>query len=77
LYEESVAANAYYPPSVTSETPLLWIPRDEAGISTQEMAHTSKVIPITDIGCTMDEKNNLVWDTETARPPLWAEKIYY
>jgi len=76
LYEEATAANAYYPPSVTSETPLLWIPRDEAGISAQEMAHTSRVIPITDDGCTMDEKNKMVWDTE-GRPPLWAEKVYY
>jgi hypothetical protein len=76
LYEEATAANAYYPPSVTSETPLLWIPRDEAGISAQEMAHTSRVIPITDDGCTMDANNKMVWDTE-GRPPLWAEKVYY
>ncbi|EHL01579.1 hypothetical protein M7I_2464 [Glarea lozoyensis 74030] len=76
LYEEATATNAYYPPSVTSDTPLLWIPRDEAGISAQEMAHTSRVIPITDDGCTMDENNKMVWDTE-GRPPLWAEKIYY
>lgn len=77
LYEEAVAENAYFPPSVVSETPLLWIPRDSAGISAQEVAHTSKVIPITDEGCSFDEKNKLVWDAEGARPPLWKEKIYY
>jgi len=77
LYEETVERNAYYPPSVVSETPLLWIPRDEGGISRQEVAHTSKFIPITDEGCTIDEKNKLVWDTEGARPPLWSPKIYY
>jgi hypothetical protein len=77
LYDEVVARNAYYPPSVTSETPLLWIPRDDGGISRQEVAHTAKVIPITDEGCTLDEKNKLVWDEEGARPPLWSEKIYY
>lgn len=77
LYDESVAENAYFPPSVTSETPLLWIPRDIAGISGQEVSHTSKVIPITDEGCSFDEKNKLVWDAEGARPPLWREKIYY
>jgi hypothetical protein len=77
LYEENVGRNAYYPPSVVSETPLLWIPRDAGGISRQEVAHTSKVIPITDEGCTIDEKNKLVWDQEGARPPLWSEKIYY
>jgi hypothetical protein len=77
LYEEAVERNAYFPPSVTAEVPLLWIPRDDAGVSRQEIVHTSKVIPITDEGCTFDEKNKLVWDTETARPPLWQEKIYY
>jgi len=77
LYEPNIERNAYYPPSVISETPLLWIPRDEAGISRQEAAHTSKFIPITDEGCTLDEKNKLSWDQEGARPPLWTPKIYY
>lgn len=77
LYDEPTAANAYYPPSVISETPLLWIPRDDGGISRQEVYHTSRVIHITDEGCTLDEKNKLVWDHEGTRPPLWAAKIYY
>ncbi|RDL30692.1 uncharacterized protein BP5553_10037 [Venustampulla echinocandica] len=77
LYEETVAENAYLPPSVASEVPLLWIPRDEMGVSAQEIAHTSKVIPITDDGCTLDEKNKLIWDEEGARPPLWSPKVDY
>jgi hypothetical protein len=77
LYEEAVERNAYFPPNVTAEVPLLWIPRDDAGVSRQEILHTSKVIPITDEGCTFDEKNKLVWDTEGARPPLWTPKVYY
>jgi hypothetical protein len=77
IYEETVAENAYYPPSVVAEIPLLWIPRDEAGISRQEMQHTGKILPITDEGVTLDEKNKLVWDAEGARPPLWTQKVYY
>lgn len=77
MYEDSVAKNAYFPPAVTAEVPLLWIPRDEAGISRQEVAHTSKIIPITDEGCTLNEKNKLEWDAEGARPPLWTPKISY
>jgi calcium permeable stress-gated cation channel len=77
MYTEDAQVNAYYPPAVISATPLLWIPEDEAGVSKQEIAHTSKVIPITDEGCTLDEKNKLVWDTETSRPPIWDEKVYY
>jgi len=76
-YSEDVVANAYYPPTVGSATPLLWIPRDAAGVSAQEVAHTSKVIPITDEGCELDEKGHLVWDREGTRPPVWEEKIYY
>lgn len=77
MYEQTVADNAYFPPSVTSETPLLWIPKDIAGVSAQEVSHTSKVIEITDDGCTLNENNKIEWDAEGARPPLWTPKVYY
>jgi len=76
-YPEDVVAKAYDPPSVTSDTPLLWIPSDAAGISKQEVAHTSKVIPITDEGCELDANGKLVWDQEGTRPPIWEEKILF
>ncbi|KAK2018114.1 DUF221-domain-containing protein [Colletotrichum eremochloae] len=77
MYPGTIQDNAYFPPSVSSLPPLLWIPEDAAGVSKSEIAHTSKIIPITDEGCQLDEKNKLVWDAETARPPIWDEKIYY
>ncbi|KAL0933281.1 DUF221 domain-containing protein [Colletotrichum truncatum] len=77
LYPGNIQDNAYYPPSVSSPAPLLWIPEDAAGVSKYEIAQTSKIIPITDEGCQLDEKNKLVWDSEGARPPIWDEKIYY
>ncbi|KAI0132561.1 hypothetical protein BJ170DRAFT_706107 [Xylariales sp. AK1849] len=77
LYTEEIEQNAYYPPSVSSPTPLLWIPEDAAGISKQEIRDTSRVIPITDEGCILNDKNKLEWDTETVRPPVWEEKVYY
>ncbi|KAI3318373.1 DUF221-domain-containing protein [Xylariaceae sp. AK1471] len=77
LYTEEVERGAYYPPSVTSATPLIWIPEDPMGISKQEIRDTPEVIPITDEGCTLTDKNKLKWDTETVRPPVWEEKIYY
>ncbi|KAI0022718.1 hypothetical protein F4780DRAFT_777471 [Xylariomycetidae sp. FL0641] len=77
LYTDEVEQDAYYPPSVTSPTPLLWIPEDPLGISKQEVHETGKVIPITDEGCTLNDKNKLEWDTESVRPPVWEEKIYY
>lgn len=77
LYTPEVEQNAYFPPSVTSPTPLLWIPKDDASVSTQEIAHTSKVIAITDEGASLDAKNNIVWDAEGTRPPIWEDRILY
>ncbi|XXG98768.1 hypothetical protein Hte_005098 [Hypoxylon texense] len=77
LYTDEIERNAYFPPSVSSGTPLLWIPEDAMGISKQEVRDTSRVIPITDEGCTLSDKNKLEWDTEAVRPPVWEEKVYY
>ncbi|KAK0668710.1 hypothetical protein QBC41DRAFT_321339 [Cercophora samala] len=76
-YTPEIIENAYNPPAVTSQTPLLWIPADPAGVSKQEIAHTSKIIPITDEGCILNEKGKLEWDEEGTRPPVWEEKILY
>ena len=76
-YLDGVEENAYWPPSVTSAAPILWIPRDPLGLSKHEIAESSKVIPISDEGATLDEKNKVTWDTEGARPPIWNEKVYY
>lgn len=77
MYSDEVENHAFYPPSVTASVPLLWIPSDAAGVSKQEIAHTSKVIHITDEGCELDGNGKLVWDRESTRPPVWEEKILY
>ena len=76
VYSPENERNAYYNPAVASSTPLLWIPRDEMGISRQEVSHTSRVIPITDEGAFFDEKGNVKFNEEE-RPPIYEEKIYY
>lgn len=75
-YTEEIERDAYHDPSVSMDTPLLWIPRDGMGISRQEVAHTSRSTPITDEGATIDDAGNIHWDPET-RPPIHEEKIYY
>lgn len=77
MYTAEVERDAYFPPSVASPPPLLWIPEDPAGISKQEIRDTSKVIPITDEGCVLNDQNKLEWDMEGVRPPVWEEKVYY
>lgn len=77
VYDERTERDAYFHPAISSVTPLLWIPRDPVGISAQEVRDTSKVIPITDEGAFLDEKNKVVWDAEDGRPPIYEEPVYY
>lgn len=76
-YPEEVARDAYTHPAITSQPPLLWIPRDPLGISRQEVAHTSRVIPITDEDAWVDENAKITWNEEKGQPPIYEEKIYY
>lgn len=75
-YTAEQKRNAYYHPAIASPTPLLWIPRDEAGISRQEVRHTSKVIPITDEAAHLNEKNKIITNQEE-RPPIHEEPVVY
>ncbi|EEH16483.2 hypothetical protein PABG_06570 [Paracoccidioides brasiliensis Pb03] len=76
-YTDEVADNAYYPQSVWSPTPLLWVPRDAGGVSRREVELTSRVTPITDEEAHLDEKNKVKWDKVKSQPPIWQEKIFY
>ncbi|OOF93003.1 hypothetical protein ASPCADRAFT_209646 [Aspergillus carbonarius ITEM 5010] len=76
-YSPEVERDAYFPPSIKAQPPLLWIPRDELGVSRQEIKHTSRVIEITDEDAWLDEKNNICWDQDKGVPPIFSEKIYY
>jgi len=76
-YAPETELDAYYHPAIASPTPLLWIPRDVAGVSRQEVKHSSRVISMTDEGAHFDEKNKIVWDQESGRPPIYEEKVYY
>jgi len=64
VYESSMMKDAYSPPSMRKRSPRIWIPRDVAGISRQEVVHSSKVIEITDEGAWLDEKGGVSVDLE-------------
>ncbi|KAK2736722.1 hypothetical protein FQN57_000570 [Myotisia sp. PD_48] len=76
-YSPEIERDAYYHPCISSTAPLLWIPRDQGGVSRQEVAHSSRVIPITDEDASIDEKNKITWNEEKGMPPIYEEKIYY
>jgi len=79
VYDPETERNAYYHPAISSTPPLLWIPRDQAGVAREEIRHTNHIIPISDEGAYFDEKNKIVWDHnyEGGRPPIYQEKVYY
>jgi hypothetical protein len=76
-YDPEVERDAYFHPSITADVPLLWIPRDPAGVSRQEIQHSSKVAPISDEDATLDDKNKIVWNEDKGQPPIYEDKIYY
>lgn len=59
----------YWPPELWKPKPVLWIPRDEACVSRQEVAHTRSITPITDLGARLDKKGLIVADVEAAPFP--------
>ncbi|KKA26105.1 hypothetical protein TD95_003119 [Thielaviopsis punctulata] len=76
-YTDEVEAKSYFPPAVNDEVPLLWIPQDIAGVSKHEIAASQGVIHMTDEGATLTEKGKIEWDSESSRPPIWDEKVFY
>lgn len=76
-YSPEVERDAYYAPCISAEAPLLWIPRDSAGVSRQEVEHTSRVIDITDEDAWIDDKCNITWNVDSGVPPIYEEKIFY
>ncbi|KAJ5757788.1 uncharacterized protein N7511_006482 [Penicillium nucicola] len=76
-YSAEAERDAYSHPSISSQAPLLWIPRDSLGISSQEVAHTMRVIPITDDESWLDENCKIQWNIEKGEPPIYEEKIAY
>lgn len=77
-YDEGQERNAYFHPSVIDEPKVLWIPRDDAGVSAQEIRHTSKITPITDEGATLDARGSILWDEDNAeKVPIYERRVYW
>jgi hypothetical protein len=64
-YNESVLKDAFSPPSMRMRSPRLWIPRDSAGVSKQEVDHSRKVVEVSDEGAWVDEKGLMSIDLES------------
>lgn len=72
-YTPETERDAYYNPSITARPPAIWVPRDSAGISAQEVAHTNSVNPCSDQGALLTPEGKLV-RLDDAFPPDYTEK---
>jgi hypothetical protein len=76
-YSEAELEKAYYEPCITAKMPMLWIPKDQGGVSQDEIKQTSTVIPISDQGAHLDEKNKIQWNKDDEELPMWERKVLY
>lgn len=76
-YSEVELQEAYYEPCITAKIPMLWIPKDQGGVSQDEIKQTSTVIPISDQGAHLDEKNKIQWNKHDEELPMWERKVLY
>jgi hypothetical protein len=71
---EEELATAYENPVFTSKTPKLWLPRDQAGVSRDEIAENEEAgIPTTDEAAEIDEKGKLWYDRDFEKVPVWKK----
>lgn len=79
-YSAAEIRDAYLRPSMSAPRPRIWIPKDLAGISVQEIRHTEDLTPITDEGVRLDEKQRLIVDMEVVNkllPPKMDHRLPY
>jgi len=81
---EEIQKRAFFNPSITSPTPVIWIVRDEMGISEREIRDTKKAVPelqITDEQAVFNEKGKVHWqgveDGRAREAPVFDEDILY
>lgn len=66
VYTDGDKHATYQPPELWTPKPILWIPRDEARVSRQEVAHTRLSTPISDLGATLNHSGRIIVDLEAA-----------
>lgn len=65
---------AYQAPAFTSKTPKLWLPKDDIGVSKDEIEQNKAAgIATTDEGAEVDENGKLHWDHKFENVPIWSK----
>ena len=72
--KEEELKKAYLAPAMTSKLPKLWIPKDDVGVSKQEIEQNEAAgIPTTDAGAEIDNEGNLHWDHRFENVPIFSK----
>lgn len=72
--KEDELKRAYLSPALTSKLPRLWIPKDEVGVSKQEIEQNEAAgIPTTDDAAEIDDNGKLNWDHRFENVPVWSK----
>jgi hypothetical protein len=82
-YTEQEVLEAYLHPALCQQEPVVWLARDNAGISMTECGELAEKVgkygvEVTDNGAVMSEKGKVEWtDGSVVDAPLWERKIVY
>ncbi|KAK1825900.1 hypothetical protein QBC39DRAFT_399983 [Podospora conica] len=67
---------AFLHPAVSDEGPVLWIVRDEGGVSQRAVSAVQGMVPASDVGTVFDERGKVDWRLDSLRQaPLWKEPV--
>ena len=78
-YTEEELTRAYLHPALTSETPVIWMPRDPVGASKAEVRETEEGgLSASDEGAWLDESRIVHWDVQGCEKlPIWKKAVPY
>lgn len=78
-YSEEQLRKAYLDPAFTSQTPVVWVPRDEAKTSKRVVQDLEdKQVEASDEGAWVDEKGEVKWSTDDfGKVPIFKEAVRY
>ncbi|KAI0395478.1 DUF221-domain-containing protein [Xylariaceae sp. FL0594] len=78
-YGEEDLERAYLPPALTSQTPVIWMTRDQMGASENEVRENADHgLKASDEGAWLDEKGRVRWsELEFEKVPIWKRGVKY
>ena len=82
-YTRDEVLEAYLHPALAQRHEVIWLARDPAGVSKNEVAELrerfgSYGVDVTDNGAVMNEKGKVEWDDASVRQaPLWKRSVVY